>query len=193
MRLRRSTKVPVPPTSSTREPPTTAVSFWWSDLTVGTPVFGAPDGTAGIWRPPAKDGGGGMAPGALGVVGREATGLGTALGAVELLVGALGGGGGAVVGDVVVGCVVGVLSANAVSAPAPANTTLQARVVSNLRVRIWALHSIDPSGIRWWRITRRDDRDREPVVKRWQRIGSGHRGDGLATVRVLNRTGCAST
>jgi hypothetical protein len=141
-------------------------------VAVGTPVFGAPDGTAVIWRPPGAVGGGTRAVGAaLRASEREVEGADVA--AVDAT------GEGALRGAVVVGVALGALagsSANAVPAPMPAITAVQARVVSKLRVRMRSLSSFDPEGI-WWLwwcgITGRDDRDHDPVVKRWQRRRTG--------------------
>jgi hypothetical protein len=103
-------------------------------LTGGTPVLGAPDGTAVIWLPRPSV----VAGRAVGTALRasaglvDGTGLGTAPGAEW---------DGAVVGaeGTAVGWPGVLLSADADSAPAPASTVAKARTVSKLRVRMRAL------------------------------------------------------
>src|SRR5205807_1922036 len=121
---RRSITVPEPPRSTTSEPPIASASPWPFDA-VGTPVLGAPEGTAVIWLL------GSSGLGWLGVVLPLRVGMGRGI-----MVGGADG-----VLDTGVGVAVGALSANAVPAPAPipTSTAVHARVVSRLRVRMGGL------------------------------------------------------
>jgi hypothetical protein len=102
----------------------------------GTPVFGAPEGTAVTWPLPGTLGTAlGTRPSAV----CEGCALGTEVGAAAVRLSVVGGTLGALG--------LALLSANADSALPPASTAVQARAVNKLRVRMKALSSIDP-----WRI-----------------------------------------
>jgi hypothetical protein len=106
-------------------------------------VFGAPDGTAVIWllADTLGRGGGGVPSERASVVGAfvglcAAEGLAVGAAVDGTLGTALGEAAAASLLGAVVGWPGALLSANAVSAPAPVSTAVQARAVSKLRVRI---------------------------------------------------------